>query len=53
MKDFGYAGMQSHIQHICINMIVMECGCQRSASGSWENYCAVLECRHIKALFLK
>jgi hypothetical protein len=26
VKDFGYAGMQSHSQQICINMIVMECG---------------------------
>jgi hypothetical protein len=43
MKDFGYAGMQSHIQQICINMIVMECGWGRSANGGWENYCAVRE----------
>jgi hypothetical protein len=44
--------MQSHIQQICINMIVMECGSGRSASGSWENYRAVHECRHITALFV-
>jgi hypothetical protein len=38
MKDFGYAGTQSHIQQICINMIAMECGWGKSASGGWENY---------------
>jgi hypothetical protein len=47
MEDFGHAGMQSHIQQICINMTVMECGWGRSASGGCEKYHAVRECRHI------
>jgi hypothetical protein len=43
----------SHIQQICINMVVMEYGWGRSASGGWENYGAVSEYRHLTAFFLK